>query len=143
MATYRKGAHTVFQLHVHFVFIPKYRKPVLRGPVGLRVRDLIREICASRNIIIVKGHIRPDHVHLLLSLPPKLAPSDVMKLVKGKTSYKLMREFRHIKREFWGRHVWARGYFAASSGNVTDEVVAKYIEEQDVAREDDDFSVTE
>ncbi len=144
MAGYRKGAHTVHQIHLHFVFIPKYRKPVLRGDVGVRVRDLVRQICQANDIEILKGHVRPDHVHLLLSVPPQLAPSRVMQLVKGKTSNKLLREFRHINREFWGRHVWARGFFVASSGNVTDEVVAKYIAEQDVARpEDEDFKVTE
>ena len=143
MREYRKGAHTVYRLHVHFVFVPKYRKPVLVGAVGLRVRELVREICQANDIQIVKGHVRPDHVHLLLSLTPGLAPSRVMQLVKGKTSIKLLKEFRHIKRQFWGRHVWARGYFAASSGNVTDEVVANYIEQQDVEEEDDDFKVTE
>ena len=66
-----------------------------------------------------------------------------MQLIKGKTSHKLLREYREMKRTFWGRHIWARGYFVASSGNVTDEVVAKYIEQQDVARKDDDFKVTE
>ena len=140
---YRKGAHTVYQLHYHFVFVPKYRKPVLRDAVGVRVRDLIRQICAANDIAIVKGHVRPDHVHLLLSIPPKLAPSRVMQLIKGKTSHRLLRDFRHLKKAFWGRHVWARGYFVATSGNVTDEVISKYIEEQDVARPDEDFRVTD
>ncbi|MEQ9498028.1 MAG: IS200/IS605 family transposase [Deltaproteobacteria bacterium] len=141
---YRKGAHTIYQLHYHFVFVPKYRKPVLRAAVGVRVRDLIRQICQANDVEILKGHVRPDHVHLLLSVPPKLAPSRVMQLIKGKTSHKLLREFRHINRAFWGKHVWARGYFVATSGTVSDEVIAKYIEEQDVARpDDDDFKVTE
>ena len=143
MADYRKGSHTVYSLHYHFVFIPKYRKPVLRGDVGKRVRELIREICHGKNIEIVKGHIRPDHVHLLLSVPPNMAPSRVMQAIKGKTSHKLLRDFRTLRRTFWGRHFWARGYFVASSGVVTDEVIAKYIAEQDVESEDDDFKVTE
>ena len=66
-----------------------------------------------------------------------------MQLVKGKVSNKLLREFRHIHRQFWGRHVWARGYFAATSGNVTDDMLAQYIEDQDVERPDEDFKVTE
>jgi len=140
---YRKGAHTVYQLHYHFVFVPKYRKPVLRGDVGVRVRDLIRQICRAHDVEILKGHVRPDHVHLLLSVPPKLAPSRVMQLLKGKTSHKLLREYRHINRAFWGRHVWARGYFVATSGTVSDDVISKYIEEQDVVRPDEDFKVTE
>lgn len=144
MKGYRKGSHTVYRLHVHFVFVPKYRKPVLRGEVGVRTRELIREVCHARDLEILQGHIRPDHVHLLLSLPPGVAPSRAMQLIKGKSSYKLLREFRHMRKAFWGRHVWARGYFAASSGNVTDEVVARYIAEQDVAPDDDEkFRVTE
>jgi putative transposase len=143
MTRYRKGSHTVYQLHYHFVFIPKYRKPVLRGDVGRRVRELVREICASKDIEIIKGHVRPDHVHLLLSVPPNAAPSRVMQAIKGKTSHKLLRDFRKLKQQFWGRHIWARGYFVASSGVVTDEVIAKYVEEQDVQSEDEDFRVTE
>ena len=143
MEAYRKSSHTIYALTYHFVFIPKYRKPVLRGEVGLRVRELIREICRTLDIEIVTGHVRPDHVHLLLSVPPHLSPSRVMQAIKGKTSHHLLRDYRRLGREFWGRHLWARGYFVASSGNVTDEVIAKYIEEQDLAREDATFKVTE
>jgi Transposase IS200 like len=75
---YRKGSHTVYLLHYQFVFIPKYRKPVLRGDVGLRLCELIRMICHANEIEIVQGHIRPEHVHLVLSVPPDLAPSRVM-----------------------------------------------------------------
>ena len=143
MKRYRKGSHTVYQCHYHFVFIPKYRKPVLRGEVGQRARDLIREICKAHEIEILQGHIRPDHVHLLLSVPPTMSPSRVMNAIKGKSSNRLMRDFRSLNRQFWGRHLWARGYFVATSGNVSDEVLMKYIEEQDVEPQDDDFKVTE
>ena len=140
MKGYRKSSHTTYQLNYHFVFIPKYRKPALRGEVAVRLRDLIREICARNQIEILKGHVRPEHVHLLLSVPP----SRVMQLIKGKSSHRLMRDFRSIRKEFWGRHLWARGYFVASTGNVTDEVVAKYIELQgDVPQDDDSFKVSE
>lgn len=144
MSSYRKGSHSVYLLHYHFVFIPKYRKPVLVGEVGLRVRELIREICRTHDIEILKGHVRPDHVHLLLSVPPTLSPSRVMQAIKGKTSHHLLRDFRGLAKTFWGRHFWARGYFVATSGNVADEVIAKYIEEQDVEPQNhDQFKVTE
>jgi putative transposase len=144
MESYRKGAHTVYRLHYHFVFITKYRKPALRGVVGERVRELIREICRGMDIEIVRGHVRPDHVHLMLSLPPSVAPSVAMQRIKGKTSHHLLRDFRALGRVFWGRHVFARGYFVATTGNVTDDVVKKYVEEQDVAASDDDtFKVSE
>jgi putative transposase len=143
MSEYRKGSHTVYQCHYHFVFIPKYRKPVLRGEVAVRLRDLIREICKSYDIEILKGHVRPDHVHLLLSVPPTMSPSRVMNAIKGKSSNRLMRDFRVLDRQFWGRHLWSRGYFVATSGNVTDDTLKRYIEDQDVEPQDDDFKVTE
>ncbi len=141
--SYRKAAHTTYSLHYHFVFITKYRKPVLRGDVGKRMRALVREICRSNDIEILKGHVRPEHVHLLLSVPPRLAPSRVMQAIKGKTSNRLMRDFRVLQKEFWGRHLWARGYFVATSGNVTDEVIARYIEMQGAEVQDDDFKISE
>jgi putative transposase len=144
VSTYRKGSHTVYLCHYHFVFIPKYRKPVLRGDVALRVRELIREICRAHEIDILRGHVRPDHVHLLLSLPPNIAPSRAMQAIKGKTSHHLMTEYRALAKAFWGRHLWARGYFVATSGNVTDDVIAKYIEEQGAVPQDDaEFKVSE
>jgi putative transposase len=144
MTTYRRAAHSVYQLHYHFVFITKYRKPVLRGDVAVEVRKLVREICGSNDIEILAGHVRPDHVHLLLSVPPHLAPSRVLQAIKGKTSHHLLMDWRQLREEFWGRHLWARGYFVCSSGNVTDEMIAEYIENQGAEPEDDDrFKVTE
>ena len=83
MRTYRRGSHTVYELHYHFVFTTKYRKPLLRGAVGHRLRELVQEICRALDIQIVKGHVRPDHVHLFVSLPPHVAPSRAM---QGNTS---------------------------------------------------------
>jgi putative transposase len=127
----------------HFVFITKYRKPVLRGDIGREVRDLIQEVCRSHDIEVVKGHVRPDHVHLLLDVPPKWCPSRVMEAIKGKTSHHPLQDHRRLRREFWGRHLWARGYFVASTGNVSEEMVQRYIETQDAEPQDDKFKVTE
>lgn len=143
MTSYRKASHTVYLLHFHFVFTTKYRKPVLRGQVGTQVRDLIREICRTNDIVILKGHVRPDHVHLMLSLPPHISPSRAMQAIKGKTSHHLLQDSRMLRKEFWGRHLWSRGYFACTTGNVTDEVIAQYIANQDVEPQDPDFKVTE
>jgi putative transposase len=141
---YRRSAHTVYALHYHFVFITKYRKPVLRGDIGQEVRDLIREICRSEDIEILQGHVRPDHIHLLLSVPPHMAPSRVMQAIKGKTSHHLLQDRRKLRAEFWGRHLWARGYFVCTTGNVTDEMITRYIEQQGAVPQDDDrFHVTE
>jgi putative transposase len=133
----------VYELHYHFVFTTKYRKPVLRGDVGKRLRELTREICRGRDIEIVKGHVRPDHVHLFVSMPPHMAPSDAMKAIKGRTAHKLLREFRRVRRELWGGHLWSKGLFVCTSGNVTDDVVAEYVANHDLTREDEDFEVSD
>ena len=144
MSEYRRSLHAVFRLRYHFVFITKYRKPVLKGDIAREVRDLTREICRTYDIEIIRGHIRPDHVHLLLDVPPKWSPSRVMQAIKGKTSHHLLQDRRKLRKEFWGRHLWARGYFVATTGNVSDEMVAEYIENQDVEPQDDrSFKITE
>ena len=118
---------------------------MLSGEVAKRARSLIRETCESLDVEILKGHVSRDHVHLLVSVPPKLSISKLLQSVKGRTSRKLLDDFRVLRRQFWGRHLWARGYFVVSTGNVTDEVIAKYIEEQDRPERaaDADFRIEE
>ena len=142
MSDYRHGSHTVFSIHLHLVWITKYRKGVLTGSVALRVRDMIREICQHENVDIIKGHVSRDHIHLFVSIPPQVTISRLVQKLKGKTSYKLFGEFPHLRKTYWGRHFWARGYFCCSSGNVTDEVIEQYIESQDLSS-DDNFKVDE
>ncbi len=91
------------------------------------MRDLIRDICGQHEVQIMKGHVAKDHVHLMVSIPPQGTVSRLLQWLKGKTAHHLLAEFPHLKKQFWGRHLWARGYFCCSSGNVTDEVIAKYI----------------
>ena len=144
MRTYRRASHSVYELHYHFVFTTKYRKPALIGDVALEVRGMVRQIWWANDIEILAGHVRPDHVHLLLSVPPHLAPSRVMQAIKGKTSHRLLMDHRKLRATFWGRHLWSRGYFVCSSGNVTDEMIAEYIRTQDAEPQDDDrFKVSE
>ena len=108
MQIYRTTSHTKYDLKYHLVWITKYRRAVLGGAVGTRVRELVREICRANDIEIVKGHVGKDHVHLFVSVPPYLSVSKVMQYLKGKTSHKLLMEFTHLRRQFWGRHLWAR-----------------------------------
>ena len=131
MENYRNSSHCVFDVKYHFVWCPKYRKRVLTGEVATRLRDLVRQICLANEIEILAGAVSGDHVHVLLSCPPNMSPSKIMQLIKGRTSRKLLMEFAHLRRQFWGRHLWARGYFVATSGTVTDEVIAEYIRLQD------------
>jgi putative transposase len=145
MTEYRKGSHTVYDIKYHIVWITKYRKAIMRGEIGLRLRELIRQTSEAQEVYIVKGHISADHVHLLLSVPPNIAVSDLVQRLKGRSSRKMLEEFGELRRQFWGQHLWARGYFVASSGNVTDEVIAQYIEMQGEKppSDNEDFQVGE
>jgi putative transposase len=108
----------VYDLKCHLVWITKYRKKALSGQVAERLRDLLRGICKTKDVEIIKGSISKDHVHLFVSVPPYPSVSKLMQPLKGKTSYKLLAEYKELSRQFWGRHIWGRGYFAVSSGNV-------------------------
>ena len=121
------------------MWITKYRKPVLKGVLAERARELIREICRAHDVEIIKGHVSKDHVHLFISVPPDISVSKLIQRIKGKSAYKLMQEFKVLNRQFWGRHMWARGYFVASSGNITDEIIVEYIENQGKEPTDEDF----
>ena len=141
MEKYRESSHTVYDLKYHLVWITKYRKPILEGEIAKRLREIVREICKAKDVEIIKGHISREHVHVFVSVPPHISVSQLVQSLKGKSSRKLLMEYKGLSRAFWGRHLWARGYFVASSGNVTDEVIAKYIEEQGKEPIDGDFKV--
>ena len=145
MENYRKSAHCTYDIKYHMVWITKYRKPAITGKIAERTRELIRGICKENEVEILAGHVSKDHIHLLLSVPPHLSASKLAQYLKGASSRKLLMEYKELNQQFWGRHLWARGYFVASSGNVTDEVIAEYIKNQDIAEnmKSDNFSITE
>ena len=106
----------MFDIHLHLVWTTKYRKKVLRGDVGQRLRELIRQICREEDVEIIKGHVSADHVHLFVSIPPQVTISKLAQRLKGKSSYKMMQEYGTLRKQYWGQHLWARGYFCVSSG---------------------------
>ena len=132
MENYRKSAHCTYDIKYHIVWITKYRKAVLGGKVAERTRELIRQVCEQNEVEILAGHVSKDHVHILVSVPPHLSASKLVQYVKGYSSRKLQMEYKELNKQFWGRHLWARGYFVASSGNITDEVIIEYIKKQDL-----------
>lgn len=143
MEHYRKTSHSTYDLKYHLVWITKYRKKVMVGVVAENVRSILREICRQNDVEIIRGHVSKDHVHLFVSVPPYISISTLMQTLKGKSSRKLLSISKELQKQFWGRHLWARGYFAASSGNVTDEVIMKYIETQDISQTDDNFKISD
>lgn len=142
MEYYRTASHTKFDNKYHLVWVTKYRKKVLSGQIGLRARDIIRQICENYDTEIIRGNVSPDHVHLLASIPPKYSVSEVIKNIKGRSSRMLQEEFPQLGKVYWGNHFWAIGYFCVTSGNITDEMIIKYIEEQGYNHEDDTFQIT-
>ena len=139
MKEYRRGSHSVFRIHIHIVWCTKYRKVVLGGDVGNRLRDLCRKTCSDLGVEILSGVVAKDHVHVLVSIPPQVSVSKLVQKMKGKSSYKLQREFSSLRKQYWGQRMWARGYFACSTGNITDEMITEYIENH--GEQDDDFHV--
>jgi len=136
---YRKGAHTVHDLKYHIVWKTKYSYGVLKGEVGMRTRQIIRDICQENGLEIVRGNVRANHVHMLVSAPTDLSPSKIAQFLKGKSSYRLQREFKELQKRYWGQHLWARGYFCATVGAVNEEMVTRYIENQ--SDEEGEFKV--
>ena len=140
--TYRRTTHGIYDLKVHLVWITKYRYPVLQKKIAFYLRDLVRQICSENDATIITGNISPDHVHIFVSYPPSLSVSKLVQYLKGTTSRKLQQNFPELNKRYWGQHLWARGFFAVSTGNVTEEVIREYIQKH---REDEDeeFSITQ
>jgi putative transposase len=142
MAGYQHGDHTVYDIKYHIVWITKYRYKILTKPIGLRLRELIRQGCEVRGITIIEGGIGQDHVHLLISCPPSLAVSKIVQYLKGRSSRLLQEEYDSLKQRYWGQHMWARGYFCATVGSVTEEMIKEYIARQfEKKGADDHFKV--
>ena len=136
---YRYGSHTAYNIECHFVWVTKYRYQVLKGDVAFKLRELVRQTCEAFEIRILSGVVSKDHVHLLVSAPPTMAPSEIMRRIKGRSATKLFEEFPGLKKRYWGRHFWARVYFCVTSGQVTDEMIKNYLEHHFEPKGDDNF----
>jgi putative transposase len=144
MRSYRKSSHSVHDLKVHLIWITKYRYQVLTKEVGLRTRELLRQICDQNDMNIIRGVVSKDHVHMYISYPPKISVSDMVKWFKGRTSRKLQDEFPQLGKVYWGKHFWAIGYAAFSSGHVTDEMITEYLSHhEDHPNHNDDGFIVE
>ena len=142
MGEYRTSAHAVFDIKYYLVWITKYRYKILRGRIAERARDLLRQICQARDVVIIRGAGSPDHIDMLVSSPPDLAPSKLVQYLKGRSSRRLQDEFPELRKRYWGQHLWARGYFCATVGAVDEEMIKKYIEDQKWDEDDHGFKIT-
>lgn len=114
----------------------------MEGETAVFIRELLRAICKDNDVEIIKGHISKDHVHLMVSVPPHISVSKLVQYMKGKSSRKVLSRFENLRKLYWGRHFWARGYFVATTGNITDEAVAHYIATQDLEDKDENFKIS-
>ncbi len=135
---YRRTSHTLYDNKYHIVWITKYRKKILVDDIAVRLRDIIRQICAQEKIDILKGAIGPDHVHILLDIPPYIAVSRIVQHLKGESSRKLQMEFPKLGKVFWGQHLWQIGYFCVTTGTITEQTIKQYIAEQGKKEEEED-----
>ena len=129
MKQFKRLAHAVWQCKYHVVWCPKYRYRILRGELGKTVRDIIRQLCEWKKIEILEGNIQIDHIHLVLEIPPKYSISEAVGFLKGKSAIKLFDFHLELKRRYWGRHFWAKGYCVSTVG--LDEVqIRNYVRYQ-------------
>ena len=128
MSYQRSNNHSVSRLTAHLVWATKYRYSVLKGDIQIRCRSIIIQICEAEDIVIMKGVVSKDHIHLHIEYPPSKSISGVLKRLKGRSSRKLQQEFPELKKRYWGRHFWAIGYGCWSSGNITDKMIDEYLE---------------
>ena len=122
-------AHTRWKCQYHIVFIPKYRRKSMYGQVQEDIREILKTLCRYKKVEIVEGAVCKDHVHLSVSIPPKLSVSEFMGYLKGKSALMIFDKHPGMGTK-WDRHFWARGYYVATVGNITEETIKKYIREQ-------------
>lgn len=143
MTEYRSSSHTVYDIKYHFVWITKYRYKILRGKIAIRARKILKQGCEANGFVILKGSVGSDHVHMLLSCPTDIAPSKIMQILKGRSSRMLQEEFPELKKKYWGQHMWGRGYFCGTVGEVDEETIRNYIENQGKLESNDEFTIVE
>ena len=138
----RKSSHVQYDIEYHIVWTTKYRYRVIVGKIAERTRKLVIQSCNSMNVNIIKGSIGREHIYLLVSCPPSLSVSKLVQQLQGKTSRTLQMEFKELRKRYWGRHLWASGYFCRSVGTVTKNIIKDYIENQE-DEYDENFKILE
>lgn len=130
MARYWSGSHTRHRIQLHLVWIPKYRKRILRGKVAVRLRQLLYEACRMNRWWIGEISIQVDHVHVLIQINPRNSVAEVVQMLKGGTSRVIRKEYPELEEFLWGDSFWADGYFAETVGRVDEATIRRYIQNQ-------------
>jgi len=130
MSDYSSLSHTRWECKYHIVFIPKCRRKVLYGQVRQNLGEVFHQLARQRESQILEGHLRPDHVHMMIRIPPKHSVSSVVGYIKGKSAIRVARDFMGRYRNFKGYHFWARGYFVSTVG-IDEHALREYIRDQE------------
>jgi putative transposase len=138
MKEYRYQGHTVTRLTVHLVWVTKYRYKVLTGGIQKRCRELLIQICDAEDVRVLGGVVSKDHVHMHIEYPASQSISNLIKRLKGRTSRLLQREYTELQKRYWGKHFWAIGYGAWSTGNITEKVIEEYLKHHKTSANDRD-----
>jgi len=126
-----KTNHCVHNINYHIVFCPKYRHKMIKGKVEDLVKQTVQEICTISGYALIQIETMPDHLHIFLSAPPTIAPTEIVRKLKSITAIRILATFPRIKKKFfWGSGLWSRGYYVGTAGNVSAETIRKYIEAQ-------------
>ena len=123
-------AHTKWMCKYHIVFTPKYRRKIIYNQIRKDIGENMHELCKYKGVEIIEGHMMPDHVHMLLSIPPKYSVSSVMGYLKGKSALMIFERHANLKYKYGNRHFWCEGYYVSTVG-LNEETIKKYIAEQE------------
>ena len=131
MKEWQSLAHVRWECKYHIVFVPKYRKKVLYGRTRQQMGQILRQLCRQKGIEIMEGHAMPDHIHLVLRIPPKFSVARVVGYLKGKSAIQIHREALDVKKGFTGKHFWSRGYCVSTVG-LDEATIRAYVRNQEV-----------
>ena len=129
---YNSLSHTKWLCKYHIVIVPKYRRKVIYNQYRKDLQEIIRTLCKYKGVEIIEGHMMPDHVHLLVSIPPKQSVSSFMGYLKGKSALMMFDKHANLKYKFGNRHFWAEGYYVSTVG-LNESTIKKYIQDQEKA----------
>ena len=130
MREWQSQAHVNHYCKYHVVFVPKYRKKGIYGTLRKEIGGIIRELCRQYGVELVEGYAMRDHIHMLLMIPPKYSVSNTIGFLKGKSAIRIFRDYQQVKRNFTGRHFWARGYCVSTVG-LDEKMILEYIRNQE------------
>jgi putative transposase len=128
---FKKLSHSIYECKYHIVFCPKYRYRILKDEIAEYTRQQIYQLCQQKELVeVLELNVQPDHVHLVVSIPPKYAISSFMGYLKGKLAMRLFNQYEQLGRRYWGRHFWSKGYCVSTIG-LDEDKVRKYVKWQE------------